>query len=52
MLIDTDQASCELIAVFKVKQAVFYVNHTEEGEESDFFKAVILVSCEFSNVAR
>ena len=52
MLVDEVQASCELIAVFKGKRAVVYVQYTEEGEECDLLKVLLLVSCEFANVAR
>ena len=52
VLVDEVQASCELITVFKGKRAVVYLNYTEEGEECALFKAVLLVSCEFANVAR
>ena len=52
MLVDEFQASCELIAVFKGKRAVVYVNNTEEGEYCALFKVLLLVSYEFANVAR
>ena len=52
VLVNEVQASCELIAVFKGECAVVYVKDTEEGEYCALLKAVLLVSCEFDNVAR
>ena len=52
MLLDEVQASCELVTILKGKRAVVYVQYTEEGEECALFKVILLVSCEFANVAR
>ena len=52
MLVDEVQASCELVAIFKGKHAVVYIQYTEEGEEYALLKFILLVSCEFTNIAR
>ena len=52
VLVDEVQASCDLLAFFKVKRVVVYIKDTEEGKECDLFKVLLLVSCEFANVAR